>query len=241
MGKEVEHQRRNLGVSSGDKDMGQKVNPKSQRLILRKNWQSQWFSDKNYKNWLFEDHQIRKMIFEKLPKGSIGEIKIERKTGEVNINIHTSRPGVIIGRSGKGTEELKNMLQKKVKDKININIIEIQKPELHAYLVAQNVAYQIEKRVSFRRVMKQAIQRAIEAGAKGVRVRVSGRLGGAEIARSEVLGAGSVPLQTLRANIDYAHLDALTTYGTIGIKVWIYRGGIFDKDKNQTSKAQPRG
>lgn len=215
--------------------MGQKVNPKSFRIILNKDWKSKWFSDKNYQDLVWEDNLIRETVFEKLPSGSVGDIVIERKTGEVSINIHTSKPGIIIGRSGQGTIELKNMLQKKVKDKININIIEIRKPELHAYLTAQNIAYQIEKRVAFRRAMKQAIQRAIEAGAKGIKVRISGRLGGSDIARSEILSAGSIPLQTLRANIDYAQIDAITSYGTIGVKVWIYKGDVFEK-KEPTKK-----
>jgi small subunit ribosomal protein S3 len=210
--------------------MGQKVNPKSMRMILRKDWQSKWFATKKYQDFAFEDYLVRKMILNKLPAGSVGDIQIERKTGEININIHTSRPGIVIGRSGQGTSELKNLLAKKVKEKININIIEIRKPELHAYLVAQNIAYQIEKRVSYRRAAKQAIQRAVEAGARGIKVRVSGRLAGAEIARSEVFSVGSIPLQTLRAEIDYAQVDALTTYGTVGVKVWIYRGDVFEKE-----------
>lgn len=197
---------------------------------MRKNWQSRWFSAKKYQDLAYEDYQIRKMILKKLPSGSVGDIEIERKTGEININIHTSRPGIVIGRSGQGTADLKKLLSRKIKDKININIIEIRKAELHAYLVAQNIAYQIEKRVSYRRAAKQAIQRAVEAGAKGIKIRISGRLGGAEIARSEVLSVGSIPLQTLRAEIDYAQVDAITTYGTVGVKVWIYKGDVFEKE-----------
>ena len=220
--------------------MGQKINPKSIRLGLRKNWDSQWFSDKKYCDFVIEDYQIRKSVSEKLPKGAIGDVKIERRTGEVNVNVHTSRPGIVIGRSGQGTIDLKNMLQKKIKDKINVNIIEIRKPELHACLVAQNIAYQLEKRVAFRRAMKQAIQRAIEAGAKGIKVKVSGRLGGADIARSETLSAGSIPLQTFRAEIDYSCVDAITTYGTIGVKVWIYTGNVFEKNaKGDIFKKEP--
>ena len=219
--------------------MGQKINPKSIRLGLRKNWDSRWFSDKKYQKFVIEDYEIRKSIFEKIPKGAVGDVKIERRTGRISIDIYTSRPGIVIGRSGQGTIDLRNMLQKKIKDKINVNIIEIRKPEIHAYLVAQNIAYQIEKRVAFRRAAKQAVQRAIEAGAKGIKVRVSGRLGGADIARSESLTVGSLPLQTLRAEIDYAHLDAVTTYGTVGVKVWIYKGDVFDegsKNRNEPKK-----
>jgi len=218
--------------------MGQKINPKSIRLGLRQSWDSRWFSDKKYRRFVVEDYEIRKSIFEKLPKGAIGDVKIERRTGEINVNVHTSRPGIVIGRSGQGTIDLKNMLQKKIKDKINVNIIEIRKPELHAYLAAQNIAYQLEKRVAFRRAMKQAIQRAIEAGAKGIKVRVSGRLGGADIARSETLSAGSIPLQTFRAEIDYSCVDSITTYGTIGVKVWIYKGNVFDNTNQNESKTK---
>lgn len=216
--------------------MGQKINPKSLRLIIQKDWQSRWFSNKKYGDQVYEDYIIRKELGKILPKGSIGDIQIERRTGEIEVNIHTSKPGIIIGRSGQGTQDIKNRLQKLTKDKININIFEIRKAELNANLVAQNIAYQIERRVAYRRAGKQAIERAVNAGAQGIKVRISGRLGGAEIARSEIVSAGSIPLQTFRADIDYAHVDAMTTYGTIGVKVWIYKGEKFQEKPNTSTE-----
>lgn len=208
--------------------MGQKISPISLRLGLKKDWKSKWFSQKEYALQIKEDEQIRNLIRSRFSLGTLGLIEIERDRGEVKVKIHTAKPGVVIGRSGKGTEELKNFLEKKVGKKINIEIFEIDKPTLVAQIIAENMAYQIEKRVAYRRAAKLAIDRAIEAGAKGIKVTISGRLGGVEIARKETLIAGSIPTQTLRADIDFAKVDAKTTYGVIGVKVWIYKGERFE-------------
>ena len=211
--------------------MGQKVNPKSFRLVLDHGWNSKWFASKKYRQYLWEDLLIKKLILEKLPPVTVERIEIERKVGEINVTIYTGKPGLVIGRSGQGTAELKEILSGKIKGKININIAEVAKPDLSASLLAQNIAYQIEKRVAFKRAAKATVQKATEAGAQGIKVKITGRLGGVEIARSETFAFGSIPLQTLRANIDYAKVNAYTTYGVIGVKVWLYKGEVFEKKK----------
>ena len=203
--------------------MGQKVNPYSFRLILNKNWQAKWFAPKSFKKFLGEDVNIRKIIKNNLPKAAVGSIDITRNRQEVMVNIYTSKPGIVIGRSGEGITKLKTMLNKIItKGQVKINIFEIKNPETHAQLIAETIALQIEKRIAFRRAIKQALARAQERGATGIKVRIAGRLNGAEIARDESFSFGPMPLQTLRSKIDFAKVDALTTYGVIGIKVWIY-------------------
>lgn len=204
--------------------MGQKVNPKSIRLKINEKWQSSWFGSQNFTEYLISDILIRRMLEKKLRDAAVSDIIINRDANKVNIDIYTGRPGIIIGRGGAGTDELKKMLAKKIQNKIQINIIEIKKPDTDASIIAQNVAYQIEKRVPFRRAIKQALEKAKEAGVMGVKVIVSGRLNGADIARSEKAIYGTVPLSTFRSNISYKHIQAQTTFGIIGVKVWVYKG-----------------
>ncbi|WP_026486965.1 30S ribosomal protein S3 [Caldanaerobius polysaccharolyticus] len=207
--------------------MGQKVNPNGLRLGIIRDWESRWFSnDKDFADNLLEDARLRKHIKTKLYDSGIARIEIERAANRTRINIHTAKPGMVIGKGGAGIEELKNELEKMTGKNIVINIIEVKKPELSAQLVAENIASQLERRISFRRAMKQAMMRTMRAGAKGIRTACSGRLGGAEIARTEHYHEGVVPLQTLRADIDYGFAEAHTTYGKIGVKVWINRGEI---------------
>lgn len=205
--------------------MGQKVNPTSLRLALNKDWQAKWFAPKAYKDFLIEDVKIREIIKNNLPKAAVGKIDITRNNREIIIAIYTSRPGIVIGRSGEGTDRLKKLINKVVsKGEVKINIFEIKNPETNAILIAEIIALQIEKRIAFRRAVKQAISKAKAKGVLGIKIKVSGRLNGIEIARSETFSFGPMPLQTLRSKIDYAKVDAYTTYGVIGIKVWIYKG-----------------
>lgn len=213
--------------------MGQKVNPIIFRIGNIHSWKSKWFSKKDYGSYLKQDVLIRKYIRSKYSDASIASIEIERFSNSVTIIIHTSKPGFIIGRGGHGVEELKNLLKKKFVGNtvgLNINIVEVADPNLNAELVAQNMITDIEKRLPYRRVLRQALARMERAGAKGARVMVSGRLNGAEIARSEMLSIGKLPLHTLRADIQYSRGTAHTMYGTIGIKVWIYKGEKFEKN-----------
>jgi small subunit ribosomal protein S3 len=228
--------------------MGQKVNPKSFRIGVTKNWNSKWFSKRDFSSFLKQDIMIRKYIKNKLKEAGVAKIEIERSAEKINIIIYAVRPGVIIGRSGVGIEKLKDELVKKIFNKqetktpgkinLNINILEVDKPNLNAQIVLDNIIADLEKRIPYRRVMKQALGRVIRAGAKGVKVIVAGRLNGAEIARTETLTEGMIPLHTLRADIDYARGAAHTIYGKIGVKVWIYKGEVFnDKDnKKETNK-----
>lgn len=206
--------------------MGHKINPTSFRLPLRKNWESKWFASKqDYSDALYEDMKIREVIDDYLGRrAAIDRIEIERSPNAVNVTIFTARPGVVIGRGGAGVEELKQKLVKHIASPINLNIEEVKQPELRAQLVADNIANQLEKRTSYRRATKSAADATMRAGAKGVKIIVSGRLNGAEMARTQQEVVGSIPLHTLRAEIDYAQANAVTTYGTIGVKVWIYRG-----------------
>lgn len=217
--------------------MGQKVNPIAFRLGILYQAKSRWFNDKkNYRLFLRQDVQIRDWIKEKLKTARVSHVNIERSGNTMKIHIHTSRPGVIIGRGGSALEDLKKGVKKLVDPKINIdlNIIEVKKPDLEADLVMQNIVEQLEKRIPFRKAMKRAIGQVMAAGGLGVKVMVSGRLNGAEIARTEMLAEGKIPLHTLRADIDYANDVAHTTYGTIGVKTWIYKGDIFEKNQNTT-------
>lgn len=204
--------------------MGQKVNPKSMRMKINKIWSSRWFSDDQYADKLNQDIKIRSIIEEKLKDAAVSEVIINRDSNKVAIDIHSGRPGVVIGRGGAGTDLLKKHLAKFIKDKIHINIIEIKKPDADATIIAKNIASQIEKRIPFRRAIRQVMERAKTAGAKGIKIQISGRLNGAEIARSEKFNHGTVPLSTFKSDVDYRYQTALTTYGIIGIKVWVYNG-----------------
>ncbi len=215
--------------------MGQKTNPIGLRLGIIKPWESRWFSERDYSKLLQEDIDLRKFLFKKLSSAGISKIVIERPAKLANVTLYTSRPGVIIGKKGSDIEKLKKSVSKIVSGDVNINIVEIKKPELDSQLVADNIAQQLERRVAFRRAMKRAVQSAMRLGALGIRVNCSGRLGGAEIARTEWYREGRVPLHTLRAEIDYGVSRANTTYGICGVKVWIFKGEKFDKDLTDNS------
>ena len=210
--------------------MGQKTNPIGLRLGIIKTWESRWYSEKDYSKLLQEDINLRKYLMKKLSTAGISKIIIERPAKLANITLHTSRPGVIIGKKGSDIEKLKKSVSKMISGDVNINILEVKKPELDSQLVADNIAQQLEKRVAFRRAMKRAVQSAMRLGAGGIRVNCSGRLGGAEIARTEWYREGRVPLHTLRADVDYGVSRANTTYGICGVKVWIFKGEKFEKD-----------
>ena len=219
--------------------MGQKTNPIGFRLGVIKSWESRWFSVKDYSKLLQEDITIRKFLIKKLSSAGISKVVIERPAKLAKITIHTSRPGVIIGKKGSDIEKLKKDIGNITEGDVSINILEIKKPELDSQLVADNIAQQLERRVAFRRAMKRAVQSAMRLGALGIRVNCSGRLGGAEIARTEWYREGRVPLHTLRADIDYGVSRANTTYGICGVKVWIFKGEKFDKDVNDIQKDKP--
>ena len=207
--------------------MGQKVNPYSIRIGIVHNWRSQWITSKaNFAHFLLEDQKIREIIKKTTKEASVGMVEIKRDADQITVAIHTAKPGMIIGRAGQGVEALKTALEKVIKTetKLKIDIHEIKNGELWAAIVAQNIASQIERRISYRRAAKQAIERTMGRGAKGIRILIAGRLGGAEIARSEKFAQGTVPLSTFRADIDFAQVEARTTFGTIGVKVWIYKG-----------------
>ena len=218
--------------------MGQKVNPNGLRLGINKTWSSRWYSKTDYAKLLHEDLEIKKYIKEKLASASISKVIIERAAKKLRLTIYSSRPGIIIGKKGVDIESLKKKLTEMSKLEIYLDIKEVRKPEVEAKLVAENIASQLEKRISFRRAMKKAVQSSMRLGAKGVKVVCSGRLGGAEIARTEKYHLGSVPLHTLRTDIDYATAEAETTYGICGIKVWINRGEILSKDPYGSEKNQ---
>lgn len=203
--------------------MGQKTHPVGFRLSITKNWQSAWFDDRHYTDLLHEDLQIKKVLEEKIKNAGLQNLEIERSINDVTINLWVAKPGIVIGRGGSGIESLKQKLQKIVSGKLKLNVNQVQKPDLSAKLLAENIARQIERRYPYKRAAKQALQKTMDAGAKGVRVSVAGRLAGTEIARTEHWEQGSVPTQTLKAKIDFAREVALTKYGTIGVKVWIYK------------------
>ncbi len=214
--------------------MGQKVNPHGLRIGIIKDWDTKWYAnDKNFSELLVEDVKIRKYIKKKLYISGISRIEIERAANKVKVNINTAKPGLVIGKGGTGIEEIRKELEKMTQKGVLINITEIKSPEVEAQLVAENIASQLEKRISFRRAMKQSMTRAMKLGAKGIKTSVSGRLGGAEIARTEHYHEGTIPLQTLRADIDYGFAEADTTYGKIGVKVWIYKGEVLPAVKKQ--------
>lgn len=218
--------------------MGQKVNPVGLRIGIIRDWESKWYAGKEFGDLLMEDVKIREYLKEKLKDSAVSHIEIERAANRVNVTVHTAKPGMVIGKGGAEVENIRNTISQMTNKKAHINIAEIKNPELDAILVAESIAQQLERRVSFRRAMKQAIQRSQRAGAKGIKTLVSGRLGGAEIARSEGYSEGTVPLHTLRADIDYGTAEAHTTYGRTGVKVWIYRGEILPPSKK---KAETEG
>lgn len=207
--------------------MGQKVNPIGLRLGIIKDWQSRWYNEKKFRDHLLEDLKVRKYIKERLYRSGVSKVEIERLANQVKIVIKTARPGIVIGRKGSEVEKLRQDIQKMIKNQnVQISVEEVQSPEVDAQLVAENIAMQIERRVSYRRAMKQAIVRALKAGARGIKVACAGRLAGAEIAREEWYREGRLPLQTLRADVDYGFAEAITTYGKIGVKVWIFKGEV---------------
>ena len=218
--------------------MGQKVNPNGLRLGINKTWSSRWFAKNNYSKLLHEDLEVRKYVEKKLASASISKIIIERAAKKLRLTIYSSKPGIIIGKKGADIESLKKILFKMTNLDVFLDIKEVRKPEVEAKLVAENIATQLEKRISFRRAMKKAIQSSMRLGAKGIKIVCSGRLGGAEIARTEKYHEGSVPLHTLRSDIDYATAEAETTYGICGIKVWINKGEILSKDPYGSEKNQ---
>lgn len=214
--------------------MGQKVNPHGLRIGIIKDWDTKWYANKkNFSELLIEDVKLRKYIKKKLYISGVSRIEIERAANKVKINVNTAKPGLVIGKGGTGIEELRKELEALTKKNVLINITEIKAPELDAQLVSENIASQLEKRISFRRAMKQAMSRAMKLGAKGIKTAVGGRLGGAEIARREHYHEGTIPLQTLRADIDYGFAEANTTYGKLGVKVWIYKGEVLPAVKKE--------
>ncbi len=208
--------------------MGQKVNPRSMRLQVDHDWQSRWFASRDYATLLIQDLKIRRALSAKLAKrAGVARVDLERTAGQLVVTIHTSKPGVVIGRGGAGAEELKTMLAKIATGPVKVSIEEVKKPEINAQLVAENVAGQLERRISFRRAMKMSVENAMKSGALGAKVAIAGRLNGAEMARRENVAQGSIPLHTLRADIEFATALAKTTFGVIGVKVWIYKGTKF--------------
>ena len=228
--------------------MGQKVNPIGVRLGYNKNWQSHWFSEHQFSEFLQQDALIKTIVTKRYPRSGVSSIEIFRNRGDIGVAIHTAKPGVIIGRSGIGAQDLKATLEKALfkgqptgkGNSLRISIIEVKSPELSAQLVAENIAGQIERRISVKRAMKQAVERTMEKRAHGIKIRVSGRLGGAEIARSEVISNGSIPLQTIRSDINYAQAEAHTTYGIVGIKVWVYLGVLDTMPMENTMEQSSR-
>ena len=225
--------------------MGQKVNPVGLRLGINRTWDSRWYADDGYARLLHEDLQIRGFLFKRLNQAGIGRIVIERPAKKARITIHTARPGVVIGKKGADIERLRTDITKMTGSDVHLNIVEIRKPEIEAKLVAENIAQQLVRRVAFRRAMKRAVQSAIRLGAQGIRINCGGRLGGAEIARTEWYREGRVPLHTLRADVDFGLATARTAYGTCGVKVWVFKGEIMAhdpmaQDKRAMEQATPR-
>ncbi len=210
--------------------MGQKVKPIGLRLGINRTWDSRWFAEKNYSDLLHKDLKVREYLMKKLKSAAVSKVVIERPAGRARVSIYSGRPGLIIGKKGQDIEKLKNELSKSLGMEVSLNIMEIRKPEIDAKLVAENIAQQLERRVAFRRAMKRSVQSAMRLGAAGVRINCAGRLGGAEIARTEWYREGRVPLHTLRADVDYGEAEANTTYGICGIKVWVFKGEIMEHD-----------
>ena len=220
--------------------MGQKINPTGLRIGVIKDWESRWYAKKSdFGANLVEDYELREYLLETLAPAGVPKVEIERTAKRVRINIHVAKPGMVIGRGGAEIEKLKATLEKKIGKEVSLNIIEIKNPDVNAQLVAESIASQLERRISFRRALKQAIGRAMKLGAKGIKCQVSGRVGGAEIARSETYKEGTIPLQTIRADIDYGFAEAKTTYGRIGVKVWIYTGEVLQVSNNNEKRERP--
>ena len=218
--------------------MGQKVHPTGARLGIIKDWSSKWYADsKNFADYLVEDQKIRKYLKKKEYEAGISEIEIERTAKMVKVNVYTAKPGILIGKGGAGAETLKNEIKKLIGKDVNLNVVEVKNADLNAQLVAENIAGQLERRISFRRAMKQCMQKTMKSGAMGIKTAVSGRLGGADMARTEFYKDGNIPLQTLRADIDYGFAEADTTYGKIGVKVWIYKGEVLPTKKVEGGRA----
>jgi len=218
--------------------MGQKVNPHGLRVGVIKDWDSKWYAEKDFADYLVEDYEIRKFLKKKLYQAGISKIEIERASERLKLDIYTAKPGILIGKGGTAIESLRLEVQAMTKSKVLLNINEVKRPEKDSQLVSENVAQQLEGRVSFRRAMKQVMGRALKSGAKGIKVTCSGRLGGAEMARTESYSEGTIPLQTLRADIDYGFAEADTTYGKVGVKVWIYHGEVLpEKAKTEGRNA----
>lgn len=209
--------------------MGRKVHPIGFRLGIIKDWQSRWYADRNYTELVQEDARIRKMVSQRLASAGVARVEIQRSANQIEVSLHTAKPGVVIGKGGQAVDQLRKDLETTTSKKVKLNIEEIKQPELDAYLVADSISEQINRRVSYKRAMKQAVMRTMRSGAKGIKIRVSGRLGGAEMARSAWEREGRVPLHTIRADIDYGQVHAHTTYGRIGVKVWIYRGDVIER------------
>jgi len=221
--------------------VGHKVHPVGFRLGVTRTWDARWYANnRDYPRLLAEDLDIRAMLRQRLANASVSRIEIERTVNQVSVTIHTAKPGIVIGKGGQAVEELRKALEQLTGKRVRLNIVEITRPELDATLVARNIAEQLEKRVAFRRAMRQAVQRAMRLGARGIKIVVGGRLGGAEMARREKDSEGKVPLQTIRADIDYGQAEALTTYGRIGVKVWIYKGDILPDGMREQVAAPPR-
>ena len=222
--------------------MGQKINPTGLRIGVIKNWESRWYAAPNkFGDTLVEDYELREYLLEKLAPAGVPKVEIERDAKRVYVNIHCAKPGMVIGRQGAEIEKLKKLCEKKLGGKeVSLNIIEIKQPDLNAQLVAESIASQLERRISYRRALKQAIGRAMKLGAKGIKIQASGRLAGAEIARSETYHEGTIPLQTIRADIDYGFAEAKTTYGRIGVKVWLYRGEVLHESRNSSRPRRRR-
>ncbi len=214
--------------------MGQKTHPIGFRLGIVKDWKSRWYAERDFPRLLMEDETVRKYLRRRLAHAALADVEIERKPSKIVITLHTARPGVVIGKRGAEVDKLRDELAVLTSSEISVNVEEIKRPEVDAYLIAENVAHQLRQRISFRRAMKRAVQSAIRAGAEGIKIQCSGRLGGAEIARREGYNEGRVPLHTLRADIDYAQLHAMTTYGVIGVKCWIFKGEVIEDRRGRT-------
>lgn len=222
--------------------MGQKVNPHGLRVGIIKDWESRWFANKkDFGDTLVEDYNLRKTLKKQLKAAGVPKIEIERDASKIRIHIYCAKPGMVIGKGGSEIEKLRVQCEKMLGKKVVINIVEVKSPDMNAQLIAENIAQQLEKRISYRRAMKQAIGRAMKFGAKGIKTQCSGRLGGAEIARSEMYHEGTIPLQTLRADIDYGFAEAATTYGIIGVKVWLYKGEVLQEQREQRKPRREGG
>lgn len=222
--------------------MGQKINPHGMRIGVIQDWDAKWYAEGDFADKLHEDLSVREYIAKKLEDASVSRVEIERAANRINISIHTAKPGMVIGKGGSEVDALRNQLNNLTGKRVHVNIVEIKKPDIDAILVGQSIAEQLENRISFRRAQKQAIQRAMRAGALGVRTQVSGRLNGADMARRESFSEGTVPLHTIRADIDFANVEADTTYGKLGVKVWIYKGEVLPEIAEESKgKAQKGG